>query len=86
MRSSRLSPADLVITALFSVLIAVCAWISVPATVPFTLQTFGLIMALGLLGGRRASLSVLLYLLLGMVGIPVFSGFRGGFGRSVPRG
>lgn len=66
--------------ALFSVLIAVCAWISIPSAVPFTMQTFGLFMALGLLGGRRGALTVTLYLLLGLAGIPVFSGFRGGFG------
>jgi len=76
----KISPADMVLIALFAVLIAACAWISIPATVPFTLQTFGLFAALGLLGGRRAALAVLLYLLLGFVGIPVFSGFRGGFG------
>ncbi|MBN1777609.1 MAG: biotin transporter BioY [Clostridiales bacterium] len=70
----------MVLIALFAVLIAVCAWISIPATIPFTLQTFGLFAALGLLGGKRGTLAVLVYLLLGAVGIPVFSGFRGGFG------
>ncbi|HPF88163.1 MAG TPA: biotin transporter BioY [Candidatus Limiplasma sp.] len=71
---------DMVLIALFAVLLAVCAWISIPATVPFTLQTMGLFLAMGLLGGKRSVLAVLVYLLLGMVGIPVFSGFRGGFG------
>ena len=65
--------------ALFAALFAVCAWISIPAAVPFTLQTMGLFITMGLLGGKRCTLAVLLYLLLGAVGIPVFSSFRGGF-------
>ena len=48
--------------------------------VPFTMQTFAVFLALGLLGGRRGTYAVLVYLLLGMIGIPVFSGFRGGPG------
>ncbi|MGN0252208.1 MAG: biotin transporter BioY [Oliverpabstia sp.] len=72
---------DLVYIALFSVLIAICSWISIPTTVPFTLQTFAVFLTVGLLGGKRGSLSVLIYILLGAVGIPVFSGFTGGVGR-----
>ena len=56
-----------------------CAWISIPADVPFTLQTFAIFTVCGLLGGRRGTVSVLVYLLLGAVGAPVFAGFRGGF-------
>lgn len=70
----------MVLIALFAVVLAICAWISIPATVPFTLQTLGLFLVMGLLGGRRSTLAVLVYLLLGAVGIPVFSGFRGGLG------
>jgi biotin transport system substrate-specific component len=76
----KLTPMDMALTSLFAVLIAVCAWIAIPSAVPFTMQTFGLFMALGLLGGKRGTLAVALYLLLGLAGIPVFSGFRGGFG------
>lgn len=71
---------DLAYTALFTVLLAVCAWITVPLTVPFTLQTFGVFAALGVLGGRRGTHAVAAYLLLGLAGLPVFSGFRGGPG------
>ena len=35
----------------------------------------------GLLGGKWGTVSILLYLLLGAAGLPVFSGFRGGFGQ-----
>lgn len=71
---------DLAYTALGAVLIAVCSWIAVPAPVPFTLQTFAIFCVLELLGGRRGTLAVLVYLLLGAAGLPVFSGFRGGVG------
>lgn len=61
---------DLAYIALMAALIALCAWISVPlGPVPFTMQTFGIFAALGLLGGRR-----------GTVGLPVFSGFSAGAG------
>ncbi len=72
---------DMVYMALFAVIIAVCAWISVPAPVPFTMQTFGVFAAIGILGGKRGTGAVLLYLLMGAVGLPVFSGFTGGVGR-----
>ena len=75
-----LKTRDLTYTALGAVLIVICSWISVPAPVPFTLQTFAVFCVLELLGGRRGTLAVLLYLLLGAVGLPVFSGFRGGVG------
>lgn len=71
---------DMVYIAMFTVLIAICSWISIPTTVPFTLQTFGVFVTVGVLGGKRGSLSVLIYLLLGAIGIPVFAGFTGGMG------
>lgn len=72
---------DLAYIALMAALIALCAWISVPlGPVPFTMQTFGIFAALGLLGGRRGTLAFLSYLLLGIVGLPVFSGFSAGAG------
>ena len=71
---------DMVYIAVFAVIIAVCSWISVPMVIPFTLQTFGVFCAVGLLGGKRGTLSVLIYVLLGAVGIPVFSGFSSGIG------
>ena len=77
------STRDLVYVAVFAALMAICAWISIPTTVPFTLQTLGVFLAVGLLGGRRGSLAVFVYLLLGAVGAPVFSGFTGGIGSLV---
>lgn len=71
---------ELVLTALMAALIAVGSWISVPAEVPFTLQTFAVFCALGLLGGKNGFFAVLVYILLGAVGVPVFAGFTGGIG------
>ncbi len=78
--AQKLKTTDMAYIAIFAALMAVCSWISIPMTVPFTLQTLGVFMAVGILGGRRGTLSVLVYILLGMVGLPVFSGFSGGPG------
>ncbi|MFR3921704.1 MAG: biotin transporter BioY [Dysosmobacter welbionis] len=50
MTRTRLRTVDLAYAALFAVLLMVCAWINIPLTVPFTLQTFGVFAALGTLG------------------------------------
>ena len=71
---------DMVYIAMFAVLISICSWISIPSAVPFTMQTFGIFLAVAVLGGKRGSLAVLVYLLLGLVGVPVFAGFSGGIG------
>ena len=67
--------------AMTAVILCVCSWLTVPFTVPFTMQTFGVYCAFLILGGRRGLLAIGLYILLGLVGLPVFSGFRGGPGH-----
>lgn len=71
---------DMAYIAVFAVIMAICSWISIPAQVPFTLQTFAVFLAFGVLGGKRGTIAVLVYILLGAVGIPVFAGFTGGVG------
>lgn len=71
---------DMCFIAMFAVIIAVCSWISVPLTVPITLQTFGVFAALGVLGGKKGTIAVIVYVLLGTVGLPVFAGFKLGIG------
>lgn len=70
-----------VLISLFTAIIAVCSFITVPAAVPFTLQTLGIFTALSVLGGKRGSVCTVLYILLGILGIPVFSGFSAGLGH-----
>lgn len=79
-KNEKLKTLDLVYIGTFSAVIAACSWIAVPAAVPFTLQTLGVFSAVGILGGKRGTLAVLTYILLGAVGVPVFAGFSGGIG------
>lgn len=72
---------DMVRCAVCAALLTVCAWIAVPVgTIGFTMQSFGVFMILCLLGGAKGTVSYFIYLLLGAVGFPVFSGFQGGLG------
>lgn len=65
--------------SLLASLTAVCAWISIPLPpMAFTLQTFAVLLTLGILGGKWGTVSILIYLLLGAAGLPVFSGFQTG--------
>lgn len=63
---------------LFAAIMAVCSWITIPTAVPFTMQTFAIFCTLGALGGQWGTISVLVYLLVGFAGRPVFAGFSGG--------
>ena len=76
----RIKTIDLVYISIGAALIAICSWISIPTAVPFTLQTFAVFAVLSILGGRRGTISVAVYILMGAVGLPVFAGFKGGIG------
>lgn len=66
---------------LFAALLTICACLSFPVgDMVITLQTFGVFLCLGVLGGKRGVMAICIYLLLGAAGVPVFSGFRGGVG------
>lgn len=69
---------ELVYASLCAVIIAICSWISIPTAVPFTLQTFGIYLAIAVLGGKLGTISLLIYLGLGAIGLPVFAGFKSG--------
>ncbi|MGN0522034.1 MAG: biotin transporter BioY [Eubacterium sp.] len=69
---------DIVYIGLFAALISVCAWIAIPLTVSITLQTFAICLTAGLLGWKRGTLTVIIYILLGTIGVPVFTGFKSG--------
>lgn len=78
--AERSKTYDIVYIGTFAVLMAICSWISIPTAVPFTLQTFGLCLTGGILGGKRGTMVILVYILLGAVGVPVFAGFHSGIG------
>lgn len=80
MTNSKFSVKQLSFCAIFVAIMAICSWISIPTTIPFTLQTFGVFLAVGLLGGKLGTIAVSVYVLLGAIGIPVFQGFTGGLG------
>lgn len=71
----------MILSSLFCVLIAACSWISFPfpiTGIPITLQTMAVFLCLLICGGKWGCASIGIYILLGIIGIPVFSGFRGG--------
>ncbi|MBQ8151465.1 MAG: biotin transporter BioY [Firmicutes bacterium] len=77
-RGNRNRTKDIALCGLFVALLAICSWISIPLTVPVTLQTFAIFLCAGLLGTKRSFIATLCWILMGTVGIPVFSGFKGG--------
>ena len=80
MMRAKLGTKDYALMAQAAALMAVCSWISIPAAVPFTMQTFAVFFVLSILGGKRGTLSVIIYVLLGAIGAPVFAGFASGIG------
>lgn len=68
----------MILIAMFAAITAVCSQIIIPfGPVPFTLQTFAIALTAIILG-RYGGLAILLYLIIGAIGVPVFSGFKAG--------
>ncbi|MDP2207854.1 MAG: biotin transporter BioY [Bacteroidota bacterium] len=68
----------------FVALTAVGAWVEIPTQpVPFTLQTFFVLLSGVVLGARNAFFSQLIYLSLGIIGLPLFAGFSFGFAKLI---
>ena len=78
MTKKLFSTRELCYIALFAAVIAISAWIAIPAALSFTMQTFAVFCTVGLLGTKCAVATVITYVLLGTVGLPVFTGFTGG--------
>lgn len=73
-----------IVAALFAAIIAIFAQITIPLPlIPITGQTLAVGLAITVLGLRYGTLSVLLYIALGAIGLPVFSGMSGGFGTII---
>ncbi len=84
MNNQKFNSGIMTITAaaMSAALITVCSWISIPALgpfVPFTLQTFAVFVIAGLFDLKTGVISIMVYLFMGAVGVPVFSGFKSGF-------
>ncbi|MBN1785396.1 MAG: biotin transporter BioY [Candidatus Methanofastidiosa archaeon] len=72
---------DLALSALFATLTAVGAFIQIPfVPVPITLQTFFVLLSGLLLGARLGAFSQIIYVLMGVIGLPVFAGGTSGIG------
>ena len=73
---------NMILYALFAALTVICSMIFIPlpfTPVPINLATLAFFLAGGLLGAKGGAISQLIYVLLGAIGLPVFSGFTGGF-------
>lgn len=80
-KTGMFSVRSMVFTALFAALICVAAPFSIPVgPIPISLATFAIYLTGAILGGKRGVIATFVYIMIGAVGLPVFSGFRSGFG------
>ena len=79
----KISTKELILCSLFAAIIAILSQISIPlpfTTIPLTMQILAVSVTGLILGCKLSTISVLIYLLLGCIGIPVFAQFSGGVG------
>lgn len=78
--NSKISIQDMTLIALFTALIAVGAFIRIPTPfIPITFQVFFVLLGALLLGPKLGAYSAILYMILGLIGVPIFAQ-GGGFG------
>ena len=78
----KMQTKEIVVMALMTAVLSVLSPLSIPiGPVPVTLATFAVCLTVTVLGGKRGTISYLVYLLLGLVGLPIFSKFEGGIGK-----
>ena len=71
---------DMALTGVMAAFLCIAGPLSVPAgPIPLSLATFAVYLAGAVLGRSRGTAAVALYLMIGIIGVPVFSGFSGGF-------
>lgn len=80
MKKKQKRVQSMIFIALFATLMCIGAWIHFPGPVPATMQTFVVFTALGLFGSKNTFIMLLVYIALGAMGLPVFSGFNSGLG------
>ena len=75
----KISTKEMTLVAMFTGLTAIGAFISLPiGEVPISMQSLFVILAGLILGSKLAALSQILYIILGLIGLPIFAGFTGG--------
>jgi len=80
MTTTKLTAKDITQIGMFAALTAIGAFITIPVgPVPITMQSFFVLLAGIILGSKKAVYSQVAYVLLGLSGLPIFSGFSGGF-------
>lgn len=83
--NKMLSVRNIVLIAIAVSLITICTWITIPiGPVSFTLQIFAICVISGLLGFKRGFVALISYIILGIIGLPVFSGFSSGILKFIP--
>ena len=84
MKQKKISVSEMALIAVMAAVTCIMGPLSIPipfSVVPISLTNLAVYLAIYVLGCRRGTLSYLVYLLLGLVGVPVFSGFSGGVGK-----
>ena len=80
--NQKIKTKQMVLIALMTAVTCVLGPLSIPlpfSPVPISLTNFAIFLAIFVLGMKNGTISFIIYLLLGAVGVPVFSSFRGGF-------
>ena len=80
MKNNRTSTKTLILTGMMTAVIAALSQIQfpLPSGIPVTMQTFAVTLAACVLGWKMGTVSVAAYILLGIIGVPVFTGFNSG--------
>lgn len=80
MTTMKLTTLDITHIGMFAALTAIGAFVSIPVgPVPITLQSLIVLLSGIIIGSKKAMMSQIAYILLGLIGLPIFSGFSGGF-------
>lgn len=78
-KKRSITVTNLVLCAMFAALMSICSQIQIPLPmVPINLALFGAHLCGAILGAKYGTLSLIVYVLMGMVGLPVYAGFSGG--------
>lgn len=83
MKNKTLSTQTIAMIGMFTAVLAVLSILQIPmpSGVPITLQTFAVALCGYVLGSKKGTLSIALYLIIGFIGLPVFTGMTGGIGK-----